>query len=115
MPKIGSAKKQLPNMLAYSGSACVYIRWIKEKQAFYIGSTINNLIDRYGIEELKEVIYIKEYDGPTYKPGGSNYNLVEDSTVKFARGYERDLIALFIACNFPLTNKDLHTKKLRRL
>ncbi len=80
-----SQKGRFLTSLGYTGKSCAYIR--QTNVGYYIGVT-NNLIERYPIEQLYEIIYFEEYKTP-----------------QEAKTRERELIEEFIGAGIPLVNK----------
>jgi hypothetical protein len=77
----------VPGLATYTGKSCVYIRQIDEKGTLYIGYA-SYLPDRYGVPELKQVIYFEEY--------------ADDATCLLR---EAELLKEFTMAGLPLANR----------
>jgi len=77
---------RLPNLAAYTGKPCVYVRWLEHLQKYYIGFS-KNLKKRYSYSELSQIVYFEEY-----------------STVRKALRREKELIREFCAARLALVN-----------
>lgn len=85
-------RRQLLEAKGFTFRPCVYIRYIEQKDQYYIGYSIE-LKQRYSYHDLQEIFYFEEFPHETSK--------------EILMEREQALIQEFFSSGLPLANKDV--------